>query len=57
METPKVEVDEFKSFLKLPGGGEIKRCYYPFKLDAYGKGKIRGFKNAYDFENSYFTAR
>lgn len=34
----KVEVDEFKSFLKLPGGGEIKRCYYPFKLDTYGKG-------------------
>ncbi len=29
---------EFKSFLKLPGGGEIKRCYYPFKLDTYGCG-------------------
>lgn len=29
---------EFKSFLKLPGGGEIQRCYYPFKLDTYGCG-------------------
>jgi DNA repair photolyase len=29
---------EFKSFLKLPGGGEINRCYYPFKLDTYGCG-------------------
>ncbi len=32
------ETKEFKSFLKLPGGGEIKRCYYPFKLDTYGCG-------------------
>jgi len=30
--------DEFKSFLKIPGGGEINRCYYSFKLDTYGRG-------------------
>ena len=29
---------EYKSFIGLPGGGEISRCYYPFKLDPYGKG-------------------
>lgn len=29
---------KFRSFLKLPGGGETKRCYYPFKLDTYGCG-------------------
>jgi DNA repair photolyase len=33
---------EFKSFLKLPGGGEIKRCFYPFKLDTYGRGCQHG---------------
>lgn len=31
-------MDEFKSPMKLPGGGEIQRCYYPFKLDTYGRG-------------------
>jgi DNA repair photolyase len=35
--TPK-KTKEFKSFLKLPGGGEINRCYYPLKLDTYGCG-------------------
>ena len=29
---------KFKSFLKLPGGGEINRCYYPLRLDTYGRG-------------------
>lgn len=29
---------EFKSPVKLPGGGETKRCYYPFKVDTYGCG-------------------
>lgn len=29
---------EFKSFLKIPGGSEINRCYYSFKLDTFGKG-------------------
>ena len=32
------DVKEFKSFLKLPGGGEVQRCFYPFKLDTYGCG-------------------
>lgn len=30
--------NKFKSFLKLPGGSEIQKCFYPFKLDTYGKG-------------------
>lgn len=35
-----MEPKTFKSFLKLPGGGEIARCYYPFKLDTYGCGCV-----------------
>ena len=31
-------VDVFRSFLKLPGGGETTRCFYPLKLDTYGRG-------------------
>jgi DNA repair photolyase len=53
---------KFKSFLKLPGGGEINRCYYPFKLDTYGCGcgnnclycyarSILNFRNLWDEEN------
>ncbi len=30
--------DEYKSFIKVPGGGEGQRCYYPVRLDPYGKG-------------------
>jgi len=30
--------EEFKSPIKIPGGGEKNRCYYPLRLDAYGKG-------------------
>jgi len=30
--------DKFNSPVKLPGGGETKRCYYPFKVDTYGRG-------------------
>jgi DNA repair photolyase len=35
---PRTTSSEFKAFLKLPSRGEIKRCYYPFKLDTYGRG-------------------
>lgn len=30
--------DLFQSYLRVPGGGEIERCYYPLKLDTYGRG-------------------
>lgn len=30
--------DKFNSPVKLPGGGETQRCFYPFKVDTYGKG-------------------
>ena len=30
--------DEFKSFIKLTGGSEANRCFYPLKLDTYGRG-------------------
>jgi organic radical activating enzyme len=30
--------NEFKSFLKTVGSGEGDRCYYPTRLDIYGKG-------------------
>lgn len=30
--------DEYKSFINVPGGGEGQRCYYPVRLDPYGKG-------------------
>lgn len=30
--------NEFKSFLKTVGSGEGDRCYYPTRLDVYGKG-------------------
>lgn len=29
---------EFKSYIKLPGGGETTRCFYPVKVDTYGCG-------------------
>jgi len=29
---------KFNSPVKLPGGGETKRCFYPFKVDTYGCG-------------------
>lgn len=29
---------EFKTLLKMPGGGEGSRCFYPVRLDPYGKG-------------------
>ena len=29
---------KFNSPVKLPGGGETTRCYYPFKVDTYGCG-------------------
>lgn len=32
------EVDVFKSFYKTVGGGEGDKCYYPTRLDLYGKG-------------------
>ena len=28
----------FRSFVGLPGGGETQRCFYPFKIDPYGRG-------------------
>lgn len=31
-------IKKFNSPIKLPGGGETKRCFYPFKLDTYGCG-------------------
>lgn len=60
------EAKEFKSFLKLPGGGEIKRCYYPFKLDTYGCGcsnnclycyarSVLSFRKLWDKENPSVT--
>jgi DNA repair photolyase len=29
---------EFSTLLKIPGGGEGERCFYPVRLDPYGKG-------------------
>lgn len=29
--------NEFKSFYKTVGGGEGDKCYYPTRLDPYGK--------------------
>ena len=29
---------EFKSFIKAPQGGEGDRCFYPVRLESYGKG-------------------
>ena len=31
-------MNEFKSFYKTVGGGEGDKCYYPTRLDPYGKG-------------------
>jgi len=53
---------EFKSFLGLPGAGEIHRCYYPLKCDTYGRGcsnncsycyskSVLFFRNLWDNEN------
>lgn len=29
---------EFKSFIGIPGGSEVQKCFYPLKLDTYGRG-------------------
>ncbi len=29
---------EFKTLIKIPGGAEGQRCFYPVRLDPYGKG-------------------
>lgn len=55
---------EFKSFLKLPAGGEINRCFYPLKLDTYGCGccnnclycyakSVLNFRNLWDSERPH----
>jgi len=44
----------FKSFLKLPGGGETKRCFYPFKLDTYGCGCSNNCSYCYAKSVLYF---
>ena len=31
-------MNEYKSFYKTVSGGEESRCYYPTRLDLYGKG-------------------
>ena len=31
-------MSEFKSFYKTVGGGEGDKCYYPTRLDPYGRG-------------------
>ena len=38
MNSSATKTREFKSFIRVPGGGEISRCFYPFKLDTYGRG-------------------
>lgn len=50
-----INVDkEFKSFLKVPGGGEIHRCYYPFKLDTYGRGCMNDCLYCYSRSTLHF---
>ena len=39
--------NEFKSFLKTVGSGEGDRCYYPTRLDPYGKGCEHNCKYCY----------
>lgn len=41
------EVNEFKSFYKTVGGGEGDKCYYPTRLDPYGKGCYFNCKYCY----------
>ena len=38
---------KFNSPVKLPGGGETKRCFYPFKLDTYGCGCVNNCSYCY----------
>lgn len=38
---------EFKSFYKTVGGGEGEKCYYPTRLDPYGKGCYYNCKYCY----------
>lgn len=38
---------EFKSFYKTVGGGEGDKCYYPTRLDPYGKGCYYNCKYCY----------
>jgi len=53
---------KFKSFIGLPGAGEIHRCYYPFKCDTYGRGcsnncvycysrSVLSFRNLWDHQD------
>lgn len=30
--------DQYRAFINVPGGGEGQRCFYPVRLDPYGKG-------------------
>ena len=39
--------EEFKSFYKTVGGGEGSKCYYPTRLDPYGKGCYYNCKYCY----------
>lgn len=39
--------NEFKSFYKTVGGGEGDKCYYPTRLDPYGKGCYYNCKYCY----------
>lgn len=39
--------NEFKNFYKTVGGGEGNKCYYPTRLDPYGKGCFYNCKYCY----------
>ena len=53
---------EYKSFIKLGGGSETERCFYPLKVDTYGRGcvsdctycyakSVLDFRKLWDAEN------
>lgn len=40
-------MNEYKAFFKKVGGGEGDKCYYPTRLDTYGKGCFYDCKYCY----------
>lgn len=40
MPSQEAATQTFKSFIKLPGGSETQKCFYPLRLDTYGCGCV-----------------
>ena len=45
--------EEFGSFYKTVGGAEGDKCYYPTRLDPYGKLKFKEIRVCDDVQNHY----